>query len=395
MSLSLDDENQEARAILRLVNGPLCGCEYRLPSGTTLLVAGAADTLLGSKHVPEIPEFPENAIVVPIEGGLNFEITIEDNGRDGFRLRTLGSQSQEQICNYQKICQVGTLQFSVRSIETVWIQEVAEFDPHEQRQPDLASRSMVVKALFGMACICVLLVAAWALWFSFSEKKRVAEVASIVAGSSEQYDLLKGRNGIVYVFAKSVRDVSWARQALTREGAIASASVSTADSEETRINKLLLENYPSVYFHRVKILDPARPSLVLSQERAHLSAQTRQALTTSLMSWMPYAENISIGSWYDAMLDGNAKVGLERLGVVYERSSSANNVNYGIRGNLTDIELMRLQAFTAGFYRDFGRRYITFSVALRDDFSKGKSFKYGASAYVKMAPQHWFFSQIF
>jgi len=395
MSLSLEEGNQEVRAILRLLNGPLCGCEYRLSSGTTLIVAGAADTLLADKDAPEIPEFPENSIVIPIDGGLNFEIIIDDNARDGFRLRTLGSQTSEEVFAYQGISHVGTLQFSVRSAETVWAQDVVKVDPYEQHKPDRASKSMIFKALFGTGCMCVLLASSLALWFVFSEKKRVTEVASIVAGSSEQYHLLKGRNGIVYVFAKSERDVSWARQALVREGVSASARVSTVLAEEIRINKLLLENYPSVHFHRVKIIEPSQPSLLLSQERAHLSAQKRQALIASLMSWMPYAENVSIKTWSDAMLDGQAKAGLERLGVAYERSGSSDSVNYAIQGNLTDIDLTRLHAFTSGFYRDFGMRYVIFSVVLKDDVLKGKSFKYGDSGYVKMAPQHWFFPQTF
>jgi len=95
------------------------------------------------------------------------------------------------------------------------------------------------------------------------------------------------------------------------------------------------------------------------------------------------------------MLDGQAKAGLERLGVAYERSGSSDSVNYAIQGNLTDIDLTRLHAFTSGFYRDFGMRYVIFSVVLKDDVLKGKSFKYGDSGYVKMAPQHWFFPQTF
>lgn len=400
MTLHFEEDSLHARAVLRLMNGPLRGCEYQLTDGATLIVAGAAGDLLGAlgnKDAAELPSFPEGAIVVPVEGGSNFEIVLDDNARSGFRVRTLAPQISEQVRPYQEICHAGALAFAVRPADEAWAPGIVNMpiaSGVEEREPPRRS-SWRVAALLAVMAVFTLLALGLMLWMNFKDNKRVAEVAAIVAGSSDQYGLFKGRDGAVHIFAESERDVSWARQALAREGLIASARVSTLRDEEVRLNKLLLESYPAIAFHRVKLADPSRPMLILSQEREQLSNQVRQALTANMMAWMPYAENIGIATWSDAMLDEQAKAGLDRLGIAYERTANSDSVTYVVQSSLNDIELARLQAFTDGFYRDFGNRYIYFSVALKDDWLKGKSFKYGGPGYVKMTQQHWFFPQTF
>jgi type III secretion system PrgH/EprH family protein len=400
MTLHFESESPDARAVLRLLNGPLSGCEYHLNGDTTLVVAGAASTLLGAmahKEAAERPVFPESAIVVPMDGGSNFEIILDDNARDGFRLRTLAPQLEEYVRPYQEVCRVGTLAFAVRPADADWAPGIVDALPTAAEPEDVTprQRSWLIRMLLGVIALFALLALGLALWMTLKDNQRVAEVAAVVTGSSGQYRLLKGSDGAIYIFADSERDVSWARQALTREGLIASARVSTLRDEELRLCKLLLESYPTLSFHRVKLANSARPVVVLSQERAHISSKERQALTASLATWMPYAESIGIATWSDAMLDEQARAGLDRLGIAYERVGNADSVTYTVQGSLNDIELARLQVFTDSFYRDFGTRYIYFSVALKDDWLKGKSFKYGGPGYVKMTQQHWFFPHTF
>ncbi|MFC6841808.1 PrgH/EprH family type III secretion apparatus protein [Xanthomonas theicola] len=396
-------EHQHVKAVLRLLNGPLCGCEYRLGDGATLVVAAAASALLGSSGTQgggapaQMPDFPENAIVVAMEGGRNFEIVIDDNARDGFWLRVLEPRLEERAQAYQKVCRVGALAFAVRPAQADWAPGISSGMPAScaegRRPPRRGTR--LAKTQFGAIAALALLALGLALWMMLKDDTRVASVAATVAGSSDQYRLLKGRDGAIHLFARSERDASWARQALAREGLAGSARVSTARAEEARLTKLLVETYPVVAFLRLKLDDPRKPVLVLSRQRGWIDGRTRQALTASLKAWMPYAQDIGIASWSDAMLDERARTGLDLLGIRYERVGNAGSVTYTVQSGLDDIELARLQEFTENFYRDFGARYVYFSVSLKDDWLKGKSFKYGAAGYVKLTPQHWFFPQPF
>lgn len=403
MTLFFESEKPEAKAVLRLMNGPLCGCEYRLGAGATLVVAGAAGELIGSSDTAdggqpaEPPEFPDHTIVVPMKDGRNFEIIVDDDACDGFRLRTLSPQPEESLRPYQEICYVGALAFAVRPAQDDWDAGLMGALPrtvapaHERPR----HRAWLLLGLAALFTLFLLIAAGLMIWNDYRSNERVADVAAVVAGSIEQYRLLKGNDGAIFVFAQSERDASWARQALSRQGLGGSVRITTLGREESRLDKLLLVNFPAVAFHRVKLGDPEEPMLVLSQERGQISQQTRRSLLSSLMVWMPYARGIDIASWSDAMLDAQARTGLDRLGIAYERVANTDSVTYTVQKDLNDIDLARLQEFTEGFYRDFGARYVYFSAALQDDRFKGKSYKYGGPGYIKITQHHWFFPHTF
>jgi type III secretion system PrgH/EprH family protein len=249
----------------------------------------------------------------------------------------------------------------------------------------------IILSALGAIILCVVVGAAFVLFKNFDENKHVAEVSALIEGAAGFYRMAHGRDGLVYIFAENERDASWARQVLTRQKMHNSARVSTVKEEEARLGRLLFEKYPKLAFYRLKLADPMKPTLLLSRERNQLGEKERGDVNASLMRWMPYAEKVVDVLWSDSLLDNSAKDGLDRMHLAYDRRDSENSVTYRVQGNLSDSELATLQGFIDDFYRDFGARYVSFSVVLKEDWLKGKSFKYGGSGYVKMTPQHWFF----
>jgi len=395
MSLSSEVDSCKDKAIIRLLSGPLSGCEYRISQGITLVVAQRAKDLTGRQDDAEIPEFPENALVLAVEGGINFELTISEEDTENFVLHSLLPEPVVTTHRYHESCQVGALQFSVRPIGTMWLPESVSVDSAVATGQSSGRRPKLLMSLLVAVLVLTLGASAVKLWIVLSEKKQETRVAKIVSGSSEPFHMIRGRDGQMYIFANTERDVSWARQALMREGLSESVQISTLHAEEGRITNLIQANYPSLNFHRIKLNDPAKPLLLMSEERGYVNEQTRRLLVANLMSWMAYADGINHAMWSDAMLETQAKSGLDRLGIPYARVNGENVINYNIEGNLDDIDLAKLHDFSGKFYRDFGKHYINFSVALKEDWLKGKSFRYGVSGYVKMAPQHWYFPQTF
>lgn len=393
-------DKDQSKVVLRIMNGPLCGCEYYLDEGVTLVLAGAASDLIAMPETNDgnlavdLPDFPDHTIVVPVKGGVNFEIMIDGDVLGGFRLRTLAPHPEESRRQYQEICFAGTLAFAVRPIEDDWdavllgaLQKTAPTANYRQ----LSGLKRMLLAMVGLFALFPLIAIGLSAWDNYISNTRVDEVAAVVAGSTEHYQLLNGGGGAIFLFAQNERDLSWARQAVSRRGLSGAVRMTTLQQEENRINKLLLEEFPSIVFHRIKLSDPKRPVLLLSQERGKLTNLTREALLASLAKWMPYATKIDISNWSDATLDTYARTGLDRLGIAYERVVNTDSVTYKIKNDLNDIDLMRLQEFTNVFYRDFGTHYVYFSAVLQDDPFKGKSYKYGFPSYIKKTQNHWFF----
>ena len=63
-----------------------------------------------------------------------------------------------------------------------------------------------------------------------------------------------------------------------------------------------------------------------------------------------------------------------------------------IEGELNDGELVRIQSFIDDFYHQWGKQYIRFNVALKQNDLKDKSFSYGDFNYTKSGPGNWIFT---
>jgi type III secretion system PrgH/EprH family protein len=342
MSLSSEMESPSGWAILRLLSGPLRGCEYRLTDSTTLVVTENVDALVGRGGGVGVPEFPGNSIVIPMMGGCNFEIFRDENLTDGFHLFVLEDVVEERVCHYLDECRVGLLSFSVRPDGMAWS---SSFDPDQSlsqaKKSDARSRMMwsrMMPAVLGSLVLFFFVGASFFLLKKFGEDRHVAEVSALIDGSVEPYRLAHGRDGLVYVFAENERDASWARQVLTREKMNKYTRVSTVKEEEARLDRLLFEKYPSLAFYRLRLTDPVNPTILLSKERSQLGDKEGQEVVASLITWMPYAEKIVKALWSDSLLDDRAKGGLDRMHLAYDRSDSVGSVTYRIQGDLSDSD---------------------------------------------------------
>ncbi len=112
----IDEKNEKSVAILRLLNGRFCGCEYHLTPGKLLFVVGDEnDFVIENK----MPSFPENTIVIPLaDGGVNFEVDVPNDSSGTFRVKILENDFPESIHAFQEVFNSGPLSFSVRSVDT-------------------------------------------------------------------------------------------------------------------------------------------------------------------------------------------------------------------------------------------------------------------------------------
>ena len=79
--------------VLRILNGPLQGCEFPLTEPRTLFIVAPVD-LLGKSTGPV--SVPPEAIFVPLDhGGCNFEVLLEEAEPGGVTLRLLDGQARD------------------------------------------------------------------------------------------------------------------------------------------------------------------------------------------------------------------------------------------------------------------------------------------------------------
>ncbi|WP_335944893.1 PrgH/EprH family type III secretion apparatus protein [Pseudomonas sp. G166] len=375
--------------VLRILNGPLQGCEFALGQGTTLFVVGAVDVLGDGALSASVPA---DAIFVPLEqGGCNFEVLADQAALDGLPLRLLGDPVEVRHCAFQARVQVGGLHIALRPEDQSWAPEV--FDLSHGVPSDAAVfmpwRGPWTRWIAGGLAL-VALITVIGLW-SMPGPRPETDIRAMITGASAQVQVLRGRDHSVYVLVSSERDAGWSRQVLTRHNTL-NGQVLMIDQERRRLEQVLVDHDPQLAWHFLDLKDPSVPRLLLSAQRNLLTPDKQAQLLDTLLAAAPYARDVVVQMQDDRLLADLAQGGLQRLSLAFSRFEHQGSVTFAVEGNLQDSELAAARQYVDSFYRQWGDRYVHFAVELKDDALKGKSFQTGPQGYVKTSPSSWLFS---
>lgn len=378
------------RYILRIFNGPLQGAEFPLGEGSTLFVVGPAQVLGNEARCASIPV---STIYVPLEqGGCNFEVLADQATSDGTPVRLLGDSVEVRHCAFQVRGWMGGLEIALRPENQSWAPGLFTLPGSEPIHPDaLESWTAPSMRWAGGGLALLVSVIATGFW-GLPEPTPEADIQALIAGASTKAQVLRGRDGSVYVFVASERDAGWSRQVLTRHDTSA-GQVLLIDQERRRLEQLLVDHDPQLAWHFLDLKDPSVPRLLLSAQRNVLTPDKQAGLLEVLLAAAPYASDIVVQMQDDALLADAAQGGLERLALGFERAEHEGGVTFAVAGNLQDYELAAARGFVDEFYRQWGNRHVHFTVELKDDALKGKSFQTGPQGYVKTSASSWHFSQ--
>ncbi|WP_210643619.1 PrgH/EprH family type III secretion apparatus protein [Pseudomonas sp. Tri1] len=375
--------------VLRILNGPLQGCEFALGQGTTLFVVGALDVLGDGALSASVPA---DAIFVPLEqGGCNFEVLADQAALDGLPLRLLGDPVEVRHCAFQARVQVGGLHIALRPEDQSWAPEV--FDLSHGVPSDAAVfmpwRGPWTRWIAGGLAL-VALITVIGLW-SMPGPAPETDIRAMITGASAQVQVLRGRDHSVYVLVSSERDAGWSRQVLTRHNTL-NGQVLMIDQERRRLEQVLVDHDPQLAWHFLDLKDPSVPRLLLSAQRNPLTPDKQAQLLDTLLAAAPYARDVVVQMQDDRLLADLAQGGLQRLSLAFSRFEHQGSVTFAVEGDLQDSELAAARQYVDSFYRQWGDRYVHFAVELKDDALKGKSFQTGPQGYVKTSPSSWLFS---
>ncbi len=380
--------------VIRLLNGILRGCEFELPVGNTLFIVGNEDELLTQQHLPSLPA---NTIFVPMtNGGVNFEVQAKEAPSDTLTIHELAvAEPVKEIAYlFNTVSHVGELAIAIRRVEDSWSKEVTDYLQAAPASPKDKLPLVTQRGFRPLLIVMVVVLLGGTGLFLYPwdvTQRQIVSLSDVLGDKTSRYQILSGRDHQFYVITNNERDTSWARQAIVRSDFSKQAQVISQQDEARRIRTWLATNEPSLNYHRLILDKPITPRLVLSQERSALSPEARRALSSKLKIEFPYASSVDIVSASDQSIAQQAQDGLERLAAPFTRINNADSVTFVIEGALADSELQSIRTFVDDYYQQWDGRYVQFAIELKDDWLKGKSFKYGNQGYVKMTTQHWYF----
>lgn len=376
---------------IRLLSGPLNGCEYEILNGRVLVIVGN-DVSLGRSD--SFSELPENTIVIPY-GELtgSFEVIITTDPDLVVTIRELTAQEPEdRTLTLNQQIEVLGLKFAVKVKNEVWqysIPGIVENNITSTRQHFFRSTLFKYVTLFFL--FAIIFIAFYIV--NANNDPQLRHIDKILVNKNRNYEILYGRDHVIYINTNSLDEAVWVKQALEKNQPGKPVRVINPDDESIRIFSWLADNFPDLQYFKLQLLDASNPRLTVSKQRNAITQQLIDNLIKGLLQTMPYASNISIAVLDDNVLESQAIETLSAIGLSYEKYKTANNVYFNIIGTLSDSELNKINNYVDEYYKQWGKQYVRFNVNLKNQDTNNSSFSYGDNRFEKSQGSKWTFQE--
>lgn len=385
-----------AKIVVRLLNGLLRGCEFTLLEGNTLFLV-TEESAINEQHKGSL--LPDNTIYIPVEQAEdNFEIVVTSDETVGVFLREMREESVlGRVIAPNDIIYVGSLAFAWRhenaSFTDAILNGIDGDKTVKEDTDDVAYKQTIKKKWYRWSAI-LLLVSAVSLagYVSLTQTQRqIDSVATLLNFAPEDYQIIYGNDKSLYIFSKNDKATDWAIQTLIRTPPSQHLQVVNVTTEEARIGRWVEHHWPAIKFHQIRLDNPKSPVIRVSKERTSLSEKERNLFIENIKKDFPYTDTINIEYLSDNTVKTIAEQGLKKMALSYRMVNSNDSVTFVILGVIEDGVLENIKNYVNQFYQLWGTRYVNFSIELRTDWFKDKSFKFGEQNYIKLGTGHWFF----
>ncbi|WP_380178199.1 PrgH/EprH family type III secretion apparatus protein [Kalamiella sp. sgz302252] len=395
MSVGQGHNAEHKEIIVRLLNGSLRGCEFRLPAGRTLFLV-VDDTTICQQQQGDL--LPDNTVYIPGGGASsNFEVLVPENADETVILRRLADgKSQDTAIASDNVIMVDKVSFAWRGIEETFSDHIlyGTNEPQIEENESLPAKasSSGGKWIKVLVAGCLLISTASISYYWLTDTQRqVSDISTLLNADNSNYQIIMGKDRQLYVYARDYRMADWAEQTLIKNSASHKAKIVTRQSEQQRVTEWLHREWPQVRFHRVRLDQPQYPVIELSAERSRLPAEQKKRLKTALSQILPCASDISLTTLSDREVKALAEQGLKKIAISYVETVNADSVTFSLQGAIDDAELVRIKDFINYYHQIWGGDYIRFALNIKDDWLKGRSYKYGPDGYIKSSGGHWYF----
>lgn len=396
----LPDEKKEivnsTKIVVRLLNGLLRGCEFTLFEGNTLFLV-TEENAVNEQHKGSV--LPDNTIYIPAEQAeSNFEIVVSDDETECVFLREMREESAlGRIIAPNVIHYVGSLAFAWRHEHEHFTDTILNGVENDKlvENASLASDDKPASKSRWYAWTAIILIVgvlAVAGYVSLTQTQRqIDSVAALLDFAPDDYQIVYGHDKSLYIFAKNDKATDWAVQTLIRTPPRQHLNVVNVITEAERIGRWIESHWPTLKFHQIRLDDPRKPVIRVSKERTALTEKEKNVFIENVKKHFPYADAVIIEYLEDNTLKAIAEQGLKKMAPSYRVINTGDSITFVILGVIEDGMLENIKNYVNQYYQQWGERYVHFSVELKTDWFKDKSFKFGEQGYIKLGAGHWFF----
>ncbi|MBZ2400159.1 PrgH/EprH family type III secretion apparatus protein [Erwinia amylovora] len=407
MSSTAITDSRQPNYTLKILFGPMFGCELHLPADDYFLIINPAYALhdktapLESSH-EHAAHYTRNTLYVPGDAeSPNVTLFLsgyaDNDGVSGFRTEINDeSGSYESTIYENQVFTLGPVHFALKRCADEWSDEIRQFNQstasnieHTDKQFAGSDKKKKILTIFlTTTLLLVLLVLASLIGLNkFESKQRVLTLSEALAGSPSPLYIVKARdNQNIYVLAHHFQEMEWAKEALLKLKENPDViPLWLKEQKLTVVTQLQHSGYPVL---QIDYGSPQHPVLAVYRQ---LTTAEVAGLKAAALRHIPFALDVSVKVRTKNQLLQEARQGLDRLHIPYRQIATSTGYGLITRDALNDSALSNLKYFIQEFNHQWGNSIISFSINLDDNWLQDKSYVDSSDGYLFMNPRHWYF----
>ncbi|MGP3590890.1 PrgH/EprH family type III secretion apparatus protein [Vagococcus sp. WN89Y] len=401
------EENTQQNYTLKILFGPMFGCELHLPADDYFLIINAGLALQDKTAVQTSSQehaayYTQNTLYIPYDKAspniiLRLSEYLNNEEETGIRVEVQDvngsfntTLKENEIFTYEHIC------FAYKRSEDEWTEDIKNFNYPTIVEPELTVDDKINifntkkrrAIIIGSILFLILLILAVVVWYKNAEyDRRVLTLNEVLAGAPAPLEIVKSRdNKSIYVLAHKLPEMEWAQEALYKiKDETHVVPIWLNKQRQNVIAHMSKAGYPVL---QIDYTTPQHPVVAIYRQ---LSINEEATLKAAALKEIPFAQDIRTTVKSKDQLLKDARQGLDRLHIYYRQIDTTTGYALVVRDALSDTSLSALQKFIKGFHQQWGNSVITFSINLDENWLQNKSYVDSNNGYLFLNPRHWYF----
>lgn len=392
---------------LKVLFGPMFGCELKLPENDYFLIINPAlnlkdktlESVSGGDH-EHAAYYAVSTLYIPCDlSSPNIFLRLSERHQDDegfyFDIEIYDENGNNQKSSFREndIFIYEHIRLAVKHSDDEWSDDIKYFrdlplitateDYNVQKE---TNKKRLITILVVLLSTIFLFLSVF-IYSQISADQQVVSLSEVLSGAPSPLEVVKGReNKNIYILAQKSREMEWAKEAIhkmhNQENLFL---ILLSKNKKDIIDELSKMGYPVLQFDYSL---PQHPVLALYRT---LTNQEEIDLIKIIHKKIPYALNINFIVKTKEQLVSDAQQGLDKLNVHYRLIKTATGYSLVIRDALSDNTLNSLYEFIDFFTQQWGDIVIRFSINLDENWLQNKSYLDSAKGYLFLNPRHWYF----
>lgn len=202
-------------------------------------------------------------------------------------------------------------------------------------------------------------------------------------------DIVKLKDGSIYVIVRNDTDAGWGWQELNKSN-INTEKIHIISLESARLDLSAMLHELKIPFHKIELADSSTLAIIFSTERCTKDT-CNKPFNTLIAKDYPWIKNTVIGSFADQEIIASAKHKLNELGFQFTTDITPLRASFIIHGVIDREQYSVIQYSIDSFRQRFGGEYVQFDFGLDEPGLRPLTYRNGDDSYAIMSDYHWLY----